>query len=375
MTATQTETKTGITITEATAQTPSMQPADPDLPDFYGGDGPVSCMWEHGWCDELADHYTLDYCDYEDCRDDHSTKYCLRHYILRLGFVLDHLKVCEGMKEATTPDEVSHCALTHIAGFGSLDLSDDKPAGQPSAADTPMTDEELDASIERIGEQTAMSAGDWKELRVGDELDRGTLEAWLKTLELNHLDFHVAWFGEGGRDFAMPVAHRYDERMEQPDDWSFSQGMQAHTFDDLNRTFDEGNFIPMLNASFDPDDGHIVRSYANDILTPDFARKHDQLTDDPDKALEWVIALIETRTDTLLPIYPGAWLRWRAEYDGDFNQLDVQNWPSFRHQIAPYIEYWDESKPLDVPKAKAKAAQLEAALNRIVKDGVKPGED
>ncbi|WP_152600527.1 hypothetical protein [Bifidobacterium biavatii] len=363
-----------MSIVEDVKNVPDMQPAEPDLPDFYGGDGPTSCMWEDGWCDELADHYVLDYCDYEDCRDDHSTKYCLRHYILRLGLVLDHLKECPGMRDATSPDEIRHCALEHIAGFGSFELNDDRPSVQPVAQDnTPLSVDELNASIERISEQTAMSAGDWKELKVGNVLDRSTIESWLSTLELNHLDFRVEWFGEGGDDIAQPVVHRYDERMEQPDDWSLPHLDDAWTFDDMNRSFDAGDFTPMVNATFDPDDGHVTRSYASDVLVPDWAGRHHQITADPRKALEWVIGIRETRTDSLIPIYPGTWIRWRAEYDGDFNQLDVQNWNVYRRRIAPYLEYWDASKPLNMVKAKAKAHELESALNRIIRDGVKPG--
>ncbi|MBW3093469.1 hypothetical protein KIH79_11165 [Bifidobacterium sp. 82T10] len=374
------ETNTAVSIAEAEANIPDMQPAEPDLPNFYGGDGPTSCMWEDGWCDELADHYILDYCDYEDCKDDHSTKYCLRHYVLRLGLILDHLKECPGMHDAGSPDEIRHCALEHIAGFGSLDLNDDRPAGQPVApgATLPelsdLSDADLDASIERIGEQTAMSAGDWKELKVGDRLDRTTIEAWLNTLEFNHLDFRVEWFGEGGDDIAQPVVHRYDERMEQPDDWALPHVDDGWTFDDMNHAFDAGDFTPMVNATFDVDDGRVTRSYASDVLMPGLADRHHQITDDPDKALEWVIGIRETRTDSLIPVYPGAWIRWRAEYDGDFNQLDVQNWHAYRKRIAPYIEYWDESRPLNEAAAKAKARELETALRRIIRDGVKPAK-
>ncbi|MBW3093455.1 hypothetical protein KIH79_11095 [Bifidobacterium sp. 82T10] len=290
------------------------------------------------------------------------------------------------MREATTPDEIRHCGLMHIAGFGSLNLADDRPAGvdgqiaPDNAADAfpaAMMDAELDASIERLGEQTAMSAGDWKELRLGQgNLDKRAIEEWIATFEFNHLDLHVEWFGEGGADFALPITHWYDERMEQPDDWSVPQVEPGDPcgFLDLNRSFECGELTPMVNATFDANDGHVMRAYANDVLIPELADNNHQLTDDSDKALEWVIAIRETATNSLIPVFPGAWLRWRAEYDGDFNQLDVLNWNDYRRKIASYIEYWDDSTPLDPVKARAKAAELEAAIRQVADDGIKPVE-
>ena len=40
--------------------------------------------------------------------------------------------------------------------------------------------------------------------------------------------------------------------------------------------------------------------------------------------------------------------------------------------MAPYLDYYDESKPLDRAKAKAKAADIERRLNLAIRDGVKP---
>lgn len=361
-------------ISEPMEEPADLLPAEPDMPGFYDGDGPTSCEWSEGWCDELADHYTLDFCAYEDCEDSHTNKYCLRHYILTLGLMLDHLRECEGMSKAETPDEIRHCALEHIAGFGSLDLQDDRPAGVPDGADESLSGAELDAAIDRISDQIVPQAGDWKELKVGERPDRDEIEAWLKTLEFNHLDFHVEWLAEGSLNFAMPFTHRYDERAEQPDSWSLSISGEGMEFEEMNDLFDGGDFTPMVNAFIDPDDGRLTRSFSSDILIPDFIDRKHQTTDDPDKAIDWMVAIRETRTGSVLIVFPGAWIRWRAEYDGDFNQLDVRNWADWRRRIAPYAEYWDESIPLDTAKARAKAAALETALNRIIKDGIKPGK-
>lgn len=388
---TASETETKLDVEQKTAETPQMEPAEPDEPDFFGGDGPTSCQWEDGWCDELADHYILSYCNYPNCKDDHTSRYCLRHYIISLGLKLDHLKTCPGMLEATTPDEVRQCAIEHVPGFGEIALNDDRPAMNPvdgpdgradisdgSDADTAKNASDLDAEIERLQESAHVYAGAYDDLRMSKETTIEDIQKWLDGLELSHEQLSVKYFSWANDEKMYLQELRYDQSWgDKPYSFrAYDPGAGEAEWSAYDtRSIEQRDLIsPKLVTEIDPDtDGREFRYiYTSDTLQLKEMLDHWQLTDDRDESVPFVFAICEARSNTVIPITNESWIQWRAMYDGDQNQLTVCNWPNYRRRIAPYLDYFDEDKPLDVDRAKAKAADIERRLNRIIKDGVNP---
>ena len=44
------DTDTDVTVEERAGALTDLEPAEPDGPDFFGGEGTSSCDWEDGWC-------------------------------------------------------------------------------------------------------------------------------------------------------------------------------------------------------------------------------------------------------------------------------------------------------------------------------------
>lgn len=93
-----------------------------DLPPFEdGGDGGNrSCDWADDVCTELPTHYIICYCSNPNCKRRHTEYYCLRHYVMRLKDVADHLPHCSEYRAAHTRDERIAAVLQHIADFGPI---------------------------------------------------------------------------------------------------------------------------------------------------------------------------------------------------------------------------------------------------------------
>ncbi len=379
------DTDTDVTVEERAGALTDLEPAEPDVPDFFGGDGPSSCDWEDGWCSELADHYILEYCSYPDCKDDHASRYCLRHYVINLGLKLDHLRDCPGMLEARTPDEVRRVAFEHVPGFGAICRDPDgravgaasaDAAAPASGSDGPQpTDEQIDGEIERLQEQTHFYGGAYDELRMSEATTIDDLRAWLDGLELNHCVWSV-WYFSWADDAAMWLQEtRYDTSWEKP----YSTRHYDPVANEVEWTaYDEASIerrnliFPKLVTEQDPDSGKLRYWYTCDSLRAKEMLESGQLTDDASQSVPGTFAIVEARTNTVLPVTSGSWIQWKALYDGDQNQLTARDAASFRRLMAPYLDYYDESKPLDRAKAKAKAADIERRLNLAMRDGVKP---
>lgn len=396
--------QTDSTITsEIDTTAPDTQVATPDTPDYFDGGDQVSCQWEDGACTEMADHYILDFCDDPDCRYDHSTKYCLRHYLIRLGLKLDHLKVCPGMQNAVTPDDVRQVALNHVAGFGALNHGQENEDGAAS----PIVDDPLpsdtDIDVELADLQDHIHEFSYDELRMTPNTTAEQLQQWIDGLELCHGRYHIEYFPAIGenemlssptqynslhmqeyhfdRDWEEPHLHLYDPDADRPwtpltavalerDNlvspylWSVQDGgLDGSPTNDTNTdNDDDGTGI----------DNDISECYSNDSLWLPLLRAEGMITPYPMHAAPSLFALVEERTRRVLPVTTGSFLQWRSDFDGDDNTLRVRDDATFRRSIAPYLAYYDTDKPLDEVKAKAKVADIERRLHRIIDHGVRP---
>lgn len=400
--ATFAQTDSSIT-SEIDTTAPDTQIATPDTPDYFDGGDRVSCQWEDGACTEIADHYILGFCDDPDCRHDHSTKYCLRHYLIRLGLKLDHLKACPGMRDAATPGDVRQVALNHIAGFGALNCGQENEDGAVS----PIVDDPLpsdtDSDVELADLQDHIHEFSYDELRMTPNTTAEQLQQWIDGLELCHGRYHIEYFPAIGenemlssptqynslhmqeyrfdRDWEEPHLQLYDPDADRP--WTpltavalerdnlVSPYLWSTQDDDL-----DGSPTDDTNTDNDDDgtgiDDGISECYSNDSLWLPLLRAEGMITPYPMHAAPNLFALVEERTRRVLPVTTGSFLQWRSDFDGDDNTLKVRDDATFRRSIAPYLAYYDMDKPLDEVKAKAKVADIERCLHRIIDHGVRP---
>lgn len=383
-TATGTDTGTVLDLhTDETA--PQNDFDDPDLPDFFdGGGNDTTCQWEDGFCTEFCDGYILEYCNDPNCKYDHMSKYCLRHYVISLGLKLDHLRTCPAMRKAHTPEEIKQVALEHAASFGRFEQDakseanaghdhDDAPGLDELADD--MSEVDLDAELKKIGGQ--VYRGSYDDLRMTPKTTAEDLQQWLDGLELGHNVFHVKHFTPfDGFSMELMEVHWDKEHSAEgrfnfynPDDGPIAWDPE------FARGFEKRGFIsPKLWTLWDGDTGNIKYQYSTDSYGESVLTNRGLLTDDPTQGVPGVFAITEERTDTVLPVTTGSYIQYKALFNGDDTVLWACDDAEFRKRIRPYIEYYDEDRPLDIPKAKAKAAELERKLHRVIDEGVRPEE-
>lgn len=384
-TASAADTDTALDL-HADEVTPQNDFDDPDLPDFFdGGGNDTTCQWDDGFCTELCDGYILEYCNDPNCKYDHTSKYCLRHYIINLGLKLDHLRTCPGMRKARTREEIKQVALEHAASFGRFeqDQSDGDHGDQAHDPDAPslneladeMSDADLDAELKKIGGQ--VYRGSYDDLRMTPATTAEDLQRWLDGLELGHGVFHVKHFTKfDGFSMELMEVHWDKEHDEEGRFNFYNPDDGAVAWDpEFARGFEKRGFMnPKLWTLWNGETGAIKYQYSTDSYAESVLAKRGLLTDDPTKGVPGVFAIVEERTDTVLPVTTGSYIQHKATFDGDDTVLWACDDAGFRERIRPYIEYYDEDRPLDAPKAKAKAAELERKLHRVIDEGVRPEE-
>lgn len=316
-------------------------------PGFFDGEDPIPCDWEDGWCNEPASHYIVEYCDDPDCADDHAMRYCLRHYVIALGLMVDHLDRCPSMRKASTPERRRQVMLEHVAAFGAMHdggtNSDARSVARPGAYDGMIVTEGTSA----------------------EELD-----AWLRSLKLSYWNLGVRRFSRS-RDAAMwlqelrfdayrdrPYRYRRYDPVPDTVEWTAS-GNRAIEGLDLIR--------PHLATRRGPDGG-IAYSYTCDSMRAGEMDECGKFTSDEADAVPGSFAIVETRTDTVLPVCVGSWLQWKVTFP-DESRLTVRDRAAFLRSMAPYAEYADASEPLDVRRALAHARALEHRLRLMGGEG------
>lgn len=368
------ETVGTVTLNKTDVSVPDVDFGGPDDPDFFGGDGPTTCMWDEGFCEELAEYYVLEYCDDPNCKYDHVARYCPRHFIIELGLKVDHLKTCPEMLKATTPEDVRRVAIEHIPGFGPISKNPDRaPSGAPASVDLApgAAMAQLDEALSRL--QDGFYQGAYSDLHMTESTTAEDVQNWLDQLELNHLDFHVERLAADGGAMQLQET-RYDADREEPYSvWLYKPGNgEENWFAAAAVSLERRDLMsPKLCTRFN-ENGELRDYYTCDSMLLGPMRKFGMLTEDDAKAQPGVFAIVEDRTDVVLPITSGSWVRWKALYDGDENDLSVRDDASFHRQMAPYMEYFDTTKDVDPAKMRAKIAELTARANRMIKDGVRP---
>ncbi|PST45498.1 hypothetical protein CPA40_10640 [Bifidobacterium callitrichos] len=269
--------------------------------------------------------------------------------------------------------------------FGEIALNDDRPAinsvgdgGADISDDSESDASDLDAEIDRLQEDMHVYAGAYDDLRMSKETTIEDIQKWLDSLELSHEQLSVKYFSWANDEKMYLQELRYDQSWgDKPYSFrAYDPGAGEAEWSAYDtRSIEQRDLIsPKLVTEIDPDtDGREFRYiYTSDTLQLKEMLDHWQLTDRRDESVPLVFAICEARSNTVIPITNESWIQWRAMYDGDQNQLTVCNWTNYRKRIAPYLDYFDEDKPLDVDRAKAKAADIERRLSRIIKDGVNP---
>ncbi|MBT1161028.1 hypothetical protein [Bifidobacterium sp. SO1] len=380
------ETLTTLAVDPHVEQMSDLEPAGPDLPDFFDGEEPSSCDWEDGWCSELATHYILAYCSYPDCKDDHTSRYCLRHYIINLGLKLDHLKVCPSMRIASTPDDIRRVIIEHVPGFGEIGAESrrrgndaarddaDRDTVQDPAEERMADDDGIDDKLDKL-EESRVHSGSYDSLHMDETTTLADVQRWLDGLELCHWRMRVMYFSWLDDEPMYLQESRYDNSWEDDPyrsrvydpianelEWSAADSLSIER---------RGLLAPKLVTDQDPDTGELRYWYTCDTLRAQEMIESGQLTDSETIRVPKTFALVEERTDTVMPFTDGSWLQWKAQFDGDENQMTICDAATFRRSIVPYLEYYDENRPLDVAEARTRAAQLEGRINRMIRDGVR----
>ena len=365
----------GVAVSQTETREPELDVAGPDDPDFFGGDGPSSCMWSDGFCSEIAEYYIMEYCNDPDCKYDHATRYCPRHFVIALGQKLDHLKVCPGMRKAKTPDEIRQVAFQHIPSFGPLSKDPDRPracggSGAGPAIAPEAGKAQMDEVIDKL--QVTFCRGAYDDLRMSEHTTADDLRSWLDGLELKHLNLSVELFTAGAEPLKL-LELRYESERENP----YSMGLYNPDEDEgwspsAAASLERRDLIaPKLSTRVDEND-RLVNYYMVDAMMATPLRDLGRLTLDSERAQPGLFAIVEQRTNAVIPVTAGSWLQWKAMYDGDENELTVCDDASFRRNMAPYLEYFDTTKELNPVKVRAKIAELTARANHVLNDGVRP---
>lgn len=365
----------GVGVASQTEEwTPDLDFAGPDDPDFFGGEGPSTCMWEDGFCTEIAEYYIMEYCNDPDCKYDHAMRYCPRHFVVALGLKLDHLAVCPGMREAATPEEIKSVAFQHLPSFGPLSKDPDRASGAVDAsgsASAPATEVgqmQVDDVIDRL--RVHFCRGAYSDLRMTEHTTIGDLRAWIDELELSHLELSVELFSAQHGSMKLQET-RYEADREKPysvslyspdDDepWSPATAVSLERHDLI---------MPKLCTRVD-ENGELIYYYTSDTMLLEPMRDLRLLTQSEEDAQPGLFAIVEGRTGTVIPVTNGSWLQWKVMFDGDENELSVRDDVSFRKRVAPYVEYLDTTTELNPVKVRAKIAELMARANRVLRDGV-----
>lgn len=373
----------------------------PDDPFTKKGKG-HRCSWPDYDCDSEVRGRILEPCDDPDCKRSHSNDYCIRHYAVRLGLMLDELRDSHDMREASTPDDV------RLTTLKSLSTVWHEPVSAHPSSDASDVLHEDEKSLEKlIREEHKANEKALSKLGInGDDACEGTdggvsgmrmcsfvtvsesgmdgLQAWLDGIRREcGVGFHVS--GVAGRRYQRYSKTKFDNAkrgmiaafIRDEDGLSNGNGRVFRTREHWSSEYagnfeDEGGFSPYLGIRRDIIDNHLTEVRASDCLYSVFQKRFRTVTDDVSRMSDdgvFILIPDDSRMGVMMPFTSGSRLTWTSDEGGMMMSMSIGSELLHLSGLMAYSSVISDELDDDVMESVAELE--ESRWRRYAFDGIK----